>query len=679
MKSSLLAVALLAALGGAPFVHVADAVPVRFAPGTVRGVDDYRFEPVVATDAVAQHSATLLDSGRILLAGGNGIDGKLASALLYEPVLRTWVPTGALSAPRSSHGAERLASGQVLVFGGIDDDATLATAELYDPSTGTWRPTGAMTTPRERFAHVRLADGRVLVAGGNNLQGGIGAVQGSVEIYDPSTATWTATAPLIEARMSHSATLLASGKVLVLGGYSSAGNAALASAEIYDPATGTWSAAAPMPGPRMQQTATRLPSGKVLVVGGSSAPFMGGMNTALLYDPVANAWQATPDLAYNRDGHSATLLPSGKVLVAGGGNAFDVAPTGSSELYDPVDGTWSEGPMLTTRRLAHEATALASGEVLLTGGLMPVSSTAYVGAGDLFTNLGSAIAALAPPRLAVSMAAGTSATQVLTLANEGGAATTLVYTVGESALGCSDPGEVPWLATDPAGGTIAGGASDTIDVAIDAHGLVPGSYSAWLCLATNDAQQPSLPVPVQVVVSAAADSIFRNGFEAVQPVQDPGFETPGVDPSAWHGTDSSPGGSGTELFRFDSRDAHGGNGYVLFGARFTGELTQAVAQDVVIPAGGARRLNYWRMVSFPPSGLGATLTIRVDDQVVDSVDLADSDWESEYGMHAVDVSAHADGGTHRLEFRYDYVPDPAGWPNDGMILLDDVTIDPAQP
>ena len=56
----------------------------------------------------------------------------------------------------------------------------------------------------------------------------------SAELYDPATGSWSNTGSLGTARQSHTATLLASGKVLVAGGIDSNINTS-SSAELYDP------------------------------------------------------------------------------------------------------------------------------------------------------------------------------------------------------------------------------------------------------------------------------------------------------------------------------------------------------------------------------------------------------------------------------------------------------------
>lgn len=649
--------------------------PVR---AGVSGSDDYRFEPVMPLPApVALHTATLLTSGQVVTAGGFSSSGTSGTAALFDPVERSWTATGSLNEARLGHAAVRLPSGDVLAIGGDGDAGSLASTERYDALTGQWSLGAPLTTPRDRFATAVLGDGRVLVSGGDNLQGGSGIVLDSVEIYDPGTAQWQAAAPLAEARMSHAAATLASGKVLVFGGYSAASNAALASAELYDPATNHWSAAAPLPQPRLGATATRLPSGEVLVVGGAAEPFGAALDSAVIYDPATNQWRTTPPLGYGRNSHSASLLPSGQVLVAGGGNALDMGPTGTAELYDPIANTWTPAAMLATRRFSHEATTLASGEVLISGGQIPVSKAVYTDAAELFTHLGSAVASAAPALLTFSAQAGATATATLTLANTGAATTTLRYTVGESPLDCLDAGgDVAWLHADPARDTIGGGHSVAVTVTFDASRLAAGAYSASLCIATNDATQPKLVVPVQAVVKAAADTIFSSGFEAVQPVQDPSFEATSVEAPAWTGSDSG-GDPGTTPFLMQSQDARSGSWALHLGGRFTATLTQSAVQTVTIPAGAPRYLNYWRSIVMPPEGAAATLTISLDGQAVETTDLTGAEATQGYVAQSIDIGRHADGATHRLEIRYDYAQAPDAFAFDGFINIDDVTIDTA--
>ena len=72
---------------------------------------------------------------------------------------------------------------------------------------------------------------------------------------------------------------------------------------------------------RVYHTATLLPSGKVLVIGGSDG--RGNcFSSAELYDPAGNTWTPTGSMGAAREKHTVTLLPDGKVLVIGGRDGF---------------------------------------------------------------------------------------------------------------------------------------------------------------------------------------------------------------------------------------------------------------------------------------------------------------------------------------------------------------------
>ena len=80
-----------------------------------------------------------------------------------------------------------------------------------------WSGAASMATARSNFTATRLADGRVLAVGG--LGNGTGGVYlASAEVYDPSTNAWTPAASMPQARAVHTATLLSDGRVLVAGG-----------------------------------------------------------------------------------------------------------------------------------------------------------------------------------------------------------------------------------------------------------------------------------------------------------------------------------------------------------------------------------------------------------------------------------------------------------------------------
>jgi hypothetical protein len=324
------------------------------------------------------HTATLLADGKVLIAGSRASTSQ-ASSELYDPRTGTFSPTGSMTTARTDDTATLLADGRVLFAGGYDNqDGTLVTlassAELYDPRTGTFSPTGSMTTARTDDTATLLADGRVLFAGGYEEKDGALTPVASAELYDPGTGTFRSTGAMASARIFNTATLLASGRVLIIGGEDGS-LIPLATAELYDPETGIFSPTGAMTMARVHHTSTLLTDGRVLIAGGIEVAI--GLTppaSAELYDPRIGAFSPTGSMTTPREGHTATLLADGRVLIAGGNT---VTPTlGSAELYDPRTGTFRPTGSMTVARAYQTATPLADGRVLITGGLVRGSTAA---------------------------------------------------------------------------------------------------------------------------------------------------------------------------------------------------------------------------------------------------------------------------------------------------------------
>ena len=306
------------------------------------------------------HTATLLEDGRVLVAGGFNTTSEV-----YDPETRTWSATGNTLGSHRGHTATRLQDGRVLIAGGGVCPITSATAEVYVPALGKWKPAGILNTQRYHHGAVLLPNGKVLVAGGRTGEYD-SATLASAELYDPATNTWSHTGGLNLARAFHTMTLLPGGKVMVTGGSDASGHP-LSSAELYDPATGKWTAVAGLGTGRASHTATLLPNGKVLVAGGS------GLDVALsasaeVYDPASNTWSVSGGMGSPRQFHTANVLPDGRVLVAGGYHPLTGIMT-ASELYDPATGTWRETAAMHVDRYQHTATLLGNGTVLAVGGV----------------------------------------------------------------------------------------------------------------------------------------------------------------------------------------------------------------------------------------------------------------------------------------------------------------------
>jgi hypothetical protein len=70
-----------------------------------------------------------------------------------------------MNAARELHTATQLQNGLVLIAGGTDSGGTLRSAEIYDPVRGVFFPTGSMNSARENHTATLLNNGQVLITG----------------------------------------------------------------------------------------------------------------------------------------------------------------------------------------------------------------------------------------------------------------------------------------------------------------------------------------------------------------------------------------------------------------------------------------------------------------------------------------------------------------------------------
>lgn len=325
----------------------------------------------------AAHTATLLDNGKVLIAGGFVAGGGgLSSAEVFDPTTKTFAAAENMTAARASHTATRLPNGKILIAGGYNGDY-LNSAEIFDPATNKFVSAGRMATARSGHVATLLNDGKVLLVGGTGTNW---TFLSDAELYDPNTDTFTATGGMTTARESHTATLLKDGKVLITGGHKGRRSAITiyTSAEIYNPKSGTFTLSGNLTVKRHKHDATLLADGRVLIVGGSDErDGDGAYRNAEVFNPGDGTFTAVKNnmnsARYKLQG-TAILLKSGKVLIAGGADR--------AEVFDPTTDSFStaSGDM-GTKRLFATATLLKDGQVLITGGYTDgptVSANAWI-------------------------------------------------------------------------------------------------------------------------------------------------------------------------------------------------------------------------------------------------------------------------------------------------------------
>ena len=313
------------------------------------------------SEARSKSCAVRLSDGRILVAGGSGVSGALASTEIYLPA-GAFIPGPPMYAQRSGHTCTLLNDGRVLAAGG-DTDAT-GSAEIFDPVSGAWEFVAGTGEARSGHTATLLPEGQVLIAGGD---GGNGPLD-SIEIFDPASDALISSDPaLLEARSQHSAVLLSDGRVLLVGGAGASGP--LASTEIFDPKDFSIIAGPAMATPRAGHVAIRLDDGRVLVAGGSDGTRE--TNTAEILSAAADAWKALPSplITPRRDALALLIPGNGGVLIAGGQR--NGQPLGATELFLPIENTFIALGPLTLARYSIAAAAVDAGVILATGGLTP--------------------------------------------------------------------------------------------------------------------------------------------------------------------------------------------------------------------------------------------------------------------------------------------------------------------
>ena len=316
------------------------------------------------------HTATKLTDGKVLIVGGQAKPSKtLDSAEIFAPVSSTFASAGKMSTKRGDGlSSVLLNSGKVLVFGDTEDGS----AELYDPASGTWSLTGSLNAPRAFASADLLDDGRVLVSGGTDVTKSGDVQFASSEIYDPVSGQWTMTGDMLEIHSGHSSVLL-DGKVVIFG---------QTLAEMYDPDTGVWSSlGAPAVERSRGTSAIILQSGKVMIAGGEwKQPGWQGqvhvMATIQTFDPSSNVFSSSeiPSMTAPHI-YQSTFLQDDGVLVVG---------TAGIETYNPTTKLWTEVAKFTSDRGtdtngAPSGTKLDDGRILVIGGKTETDDGKFIG------------------------------------------------------------------------------------------------------------------------------------------------------------------------------------------------------------------------------------------------------------------------------------------------------------
>jgi len=279
----------------------------------------------------AGHS--FLPDGRLLVAGGTlGFDPTRGPKLAYifDPFSEQWVQIEDMRAGRWYPTNVTLPDGRVITMSGLNDTNGQLNAdiELWDPNgTNNWELLGQKIIPVYPYLHI-LPSGLVFCSGPDD----------QTETYNPTTDTWTPVDNTnSQARYEAPSVLLPPtlDRVMLIGGYTGGSSLPTNSAEIIDfsATSPAWTIVPHMAFRRMELNAVVLPTGKLLVIGGKSSANGSPDQPVLIpeiFDPDTQAWDSLAPHQIPRMYHStAILLPDARVLAAGG----DFEP--SAEIFSP--------------------------------------------------------------------------------------------------------------------------------------------------------------------------------------------------------------------------------------------------------------------------------------------------------------------------------------------------------
>lgn len=277
-----------------------------------------------------------------------------------------WEPVASMIHPRAAHAVVATDEAIYALAGTGRDGAPVLDVERFDGEQ--W---AAETTLPDRGRNAPAAvvlDGRIVLIGGFDTT--TNTPLDRVDVYDPSTRTWSEAPPLPAPRGGHAAAVL-DGRIHVLGGGNS--QSTLADHDVYDPDARSWTALAALPRAEGSPAAV-VHDGKLYAIGGRSGPEDFG--AVDIFDPGTNAWAAGP--AIEPRGTAGAVVRCGAIHVLGGESQAQRRTLADVLRLDPSGGWQPLAPMPTARNFAR-AVVFRDAVHVVGGSLVPQTSHAPEG------------------------------------------------------------------------------------------------------------------------------------------------------------------------------------------------------------------------------------------------------------------------------------------------------------
>jgi N-acetylneuraminic acid mutarotase len=281
-------------------------------------------------------SASAVLENKLYVIGGVGMEGISRAVYVYDPETDTWTTdVNPIQYPRWGHSAT-IIDGKIYVMGGADeaprDTTPISIIEVFDPSSGTWSPGGEMT--KARIGHEALAyQGKIYIMGGEYEEPSLTTLR-SVEAYDPGNQTWESLELMPSSRI-FMASFIMGDTIYLLGGGSKYPYAGLKSIEAYIIFENRWEKKANLKIGLGDLDACVI-DGRIFCAGGWAIYGDIGNNTVQVYNPKSNTVQLTDEMNVARFA-TVTLSYNGKIYVIGGMQTFNPEPlfTNKTEIGTP--------------------------------------------------------------------------------------------------------------------------------------------------------------------------------------------------------------------------------------------------------------------------------------------------------------------------------------------------------
>ena len=319
-------------------------------------------------------TATSLADGRVLIVGGIlgppsmlDLDAYVGEVEIWDPVDETLTRGASLAQPRNQHSATLLDDGRVVILGGntVNEQGLTGPAlpvEVWDPQSESVSTVGELPAAMVFHCTTALPDGTALAIDDCDPE-----ACSPVRVDPQGGLTELGGTPSYSYAIDVDCATLPDGRVLLVGGEDA--GAPVAEAEIYDPASESFTTVGPMTtsfGRDSKLAPLAEDGGEFLIVGGSPA----GEVVGQIYSAAENSFRAVPGEVINRSDHSLTPLADGRVLIAGGRAEIDgnIEFIAGLDIYDPETDTLEALGLDIPGRWGHGAARAADGPILIVGG-----------------------------------------------------------------------------------------------------------------------------------------------------------------------------------------------------------------------------------------------------------------------------------------------------------------------